>query len=61
MFFLSQFYYNIHFKPFPPATALFTGIGVLLGVSPFRDTLVCIFETFKSGGERCYRELRNAC
>ena len=25
-------------KPFPPATTIFTGIGVLLGVSPFRDT-----------------------
>jgi hypothetical protein len=47
-------------QSFSPTTVLFTGIGVLLGVSLFSDSLVRIFETFILGGERCYRELRNA-
>ena len=29
------------FQPFSPATALFTGVGVLLGVSLFQDSWVC--------------------
>ena len=48
------------FQPFSPTTVLFAGIGVLLGVSYFSDSLVCILETFLLGGERCYRELRSA-
>ena len=48
------------FQPFSPTTVLFAGIGVLLGVSLFSNSFVCILETFLLGGERCYRELRSA-
>ena len=53
-------FYNTCFKPFSPTTVLFTGIGVLLGVSS-SETLWCAFlKTFVLGGERYYRELRDA-
>jgi hypothetical protein len=61
--FLSLFQFsNTYFssQSFSPTTVLFTGIGVLLGVRIFSDSLVRIFETFILGGERCYRELRSA-
>lgn len=50
-------------QPFSPATVPFTGIGVLFGASliQYLIFLLCIRETFDTGGKRCYLELQNAC
>jgi hypothetical protein len=48
-------------KPFSPAKTLFTGIGVLLGVSHLLHSLVRSHVVFNSDGEGCQCELRNAC
>ena len=48
-------------KPFSPAKTLFTGIGVLLGVSHLLHCLMCSHVAFNADGERCHCELRNAC
>lgn len=48
-------------KPFSPAKTVFTGIGVLLGVSHLLHSLVCSHVVFNSDGEGCQCELRNAC
>jgi hypothetical protein len=63
---ISSFYVNYSpityiSKPFSPAKILFTGIGVLLGVSLFLRSLECSQTVFNSDREGCHCELRNAC